>query len=380
MTNRNILILKFPYSSLFGGGEQHTINLVEGLRKKGFSFFLVSSCPVLLKEFKNRHWPAKKIWAPREPVSKGSLILFPFLAPYFFFRLFGLLINYRISRRISLLYCFSLTEKILITLPARILGIKVVWIEHVTTERWLALNPYKIFYRFSSRFAAIVAISEVIKKQLIREIRINPSKILVIYNGVDFPPVNFLDFKSRVNKKGFIIGVVARLEKEKGIEYLLRAVEIGQEVIPQIKLIVVGDGSQRKNLQWLASSIGISSKVQFVGFQENIKGWIRNFDALVLPSAIRESFGIVLIEAMANLRPVIASRIGGVTEIIEDKKTGLLVEPANAESLAQAIIYLHSHPQEVLEIIKHARAKVESSFTKDKMIDAFEKLFVTLLR
>ncbi|PIS42140.1 MAG: hypothetical protein COT24_04970 [Candidatus Kerfeldbacteria bacterium CG08_land_8_20_14_0_20_40_16] len=380
MTNRNVLILKFPYSSLFGGGEQHTLNLVEGLRKRGFSFFLISSCSVLLREFQNRNWPCKKIWAPKEPVAKGSVILFPFLAPYFLVRLFLLLIIYIANYRIKILYCFSLTEKILITLPARILGIKVVWIEHVTVERWLTLNPFKIFYRFYSHFAKIVAISEAIRKQLIEEIKINPKRILVIYNGVNLPPANFHDFKSRVNKKGFIVGVIARLEREKGIEYLLRAIEIVKEIIPQIKLIVVGEGSQKKNLQWLARSININNLVQFVGFQENIKGWIRNFDALVLPSAKRESFGIVLIETMANLRPVIASRIGGITEIIEDKKTGLLVEPANSEELAQAIIYLYNHPQEVLQIIKQARVKVESSFTKEQMINAFEKLFITLLR
>lgn len=380
MFNRNILILKFPYSSLFGGGEQHTISLVEELRKKGFSFFLISSCPVLLQEFKKRNWHNRKIWAPKEPVAKGSLLLFPFLAPFFFIRLFSLLITYRLNYRIKIIYCFSLTEKVLITFPARLLGLKVVWIEHVTPERWLSFNPLKIFYIWYSRFAKIVVVSQAIKNQLVENIKINLARITVIYNGIDLPIVNFHDFRSRVNKKGFIIGVVARLEEEKGIEYLIRAVEIVNKIIPQLRLIIVGDGSQRKNLQWLVSSIGISNQVQFVGFQKNTTGWIRNFDVLVLPSAKRESFGVVLIEAMASLRPVIASRIGGTTEIVEHHKNGLLVEPANSEELAQAIIYLYNNPQKVLEMIKSAREKVESSFSKKQMAESFEKLFITLLR
>lgn len=380
MTSRNVLILKFPYSSLYGGGEQHTLTLVEELRKRGFSFFLVSSCSILLKEFQKRNWPEQKIWAPKEPVSKGSLILFPFFAPYFFLRLILILFTYFVNYRIKIIYCLSLTEKILITIPARMLGIKVVWMEHVSIKRWLSLNPLRIFYSFFSRFAKIVAISQAIEKELIEELKINPARILVVYNGIDIPPVNIQDYKARIKKGEFIAGVIARLEKEKGIEYLLRAVEIVSKIIPKVKLVVVGDGSQKRNLTWLASNLNISRLVQFVGFQENIRQWIRNFDVLILPSAKRESFGIVLIEAMANLRPVIGSRLGGIVEVIEHQKTGLLVEPANSEELAQAIIYLHNHPEEVLTMIKNARAKVESSFTKEKMTIAFEKLFVTMLR
>lgn len=380
MAKRIVLILKFPFSSLFGGGEQHTLTMVEELRKRGFSFFLISSCPILLKEFQKRNWPTKKIWAPKEPVSKGSLILFPFLAPYFFLRLLFLLFIYRLNYRIRILYCFSLTEKILITLPARILGMKVIWVEHVSVKRWLTLNPYRVFYTLYSRFAQIIVISQAIKKELTEELKINPKRVVVIYNGIDIPPGNIHDFRVRVSKKGFIMGVIARLEKEKGIEYLLRATEIVSKIIPKVKLIVVGDGGQKRNLIWLANSLNIANQVQFVGFQQNIRQWIRNFDVLILPSSKRESFGIVLIEAMANLRPVIASRIGGTTEIIEHKKTGLLVEPGNSEELTQAIIYLYNHPEEALEMIKKARKKVELNFTKEKMVTALEKLFITLLR
>lgn len=380
MSRRNILILKFPYSSLFGGGEQHTLTLVEELRKRGFSFFLISSCSALLKEFQKRNWSCKKIWAPKEPVAKGSLVLFPFLAPYFFLRLLFLLIAYRINFKIRILYCLSLTEKILVTFPARLLGMKVIWVEHVSVKRWLTLNPFKIFYVFCSRFTKIVVISQAIKKELVYELKIKPERVMVIYNGIEIPSVNIQDFKARVNRKGFIMGVIARLESEKGIEYLLRATEIVSKIIPRIKLIIVGDGTEKRNLRWLANNLAIADHVQFVGFQQNVREWIRNFDVLVLPSAKRESFGIVLIEAMANLRPVIASRIGGITEIVEHKKTGLLVEPRDSESLAQAIIYLYNHPQEVIEMVKNARAKVESDFTKEQMAVAFERLFITLLR
>ncbi|MBU2229269.1 glycosyltransferase family 4 protein [Patescibacteria group bacterium] len=380
MSKQNILILKFPYASLFGGGERHTLTLVEGLRKKGFSFFFASSCPVLLKEFKERNWHSKKMWAPKEPVSKKSLLLFPFFAPFFFCRLTLLLLNYRFRNKVKIVFCLSLTEKILITVPARMLGMKVVWMEHVSANRWLTLNPLRVFYTMYARFAMIVVVSESIKSELIGKLHIQTKNIVTIYSGTDLPEVTLRDIKARVNRGEFIIGTIARLEREKGIEYLIRAIDIVKDIIPKIKLIVVGDGSERRNLNWLVNSLQMTERVQFVGFQDHINQWIRNFDVFVLPSAIRESFGMVLIDAMANLRPVVASKIGGIAEIVDHKETGILVEPKNSEEIANAIIYLYNHPEETVEIIKNARAKIETSFTKQKMLNEFEKLFIVLSR
>ncbi|MFA6272280.1 MAG: glycosyltransferase family 4 protein [Patescibacteria group bacterium] len=380
MSTKNILILKFPFSSLFGGGEKHTITMVEGLRNKGFSFFLVSSCSVLLKEFKRRDWYGKKIWAPKEPVSKLSIIIFPLLAPVFFVRLVILLLNFRIRHKTKTVFCLSLTEKILITLPARMFGMKVVWMEHVSPNRWLTMNPYRFFYTFYSRFAMTIVVSNAIREEFLEKLHMTPKRIMTIYNGVDMPEITMHDIRARINQGEFIVGTIARLEKEKGIEYLIRAIDIAKDIIPKIRLIIVGNGTERRNLNWLVNSLHMTDRVQFVGFQDHISDWIKNFDVFVLPSAIRESFGIVLIDAMANLRPVIASKIGGITEIVDHQETGILVEPKNPESIANAIIYLYNHPEETMEIIKKARAKVEENFTKQKMLDELEKMFIVLAR
>ncbi|MFA6392130.1 MAG: glycosyltransferase family 4 protein [Patescibacteria group bacterium] len=376
--SKNILILKFPFSSLFGGGEKHTISLVEGLSQKGFSFFLVSSCPVLLKEFKRRDWYGKKIWAPKEPVSKASIVLFPFLAPFFFIRLIILLTSFRFRKKVRIVYCLSLTEKILITLPARLLGMKVVWMEHVSPDRWLTMNPFRICYSFYSRFAMTIVVSNAIRNEFVKNIHIKPGRIITVYAGIDLPEYTMSDIRARVNEGEYIIGTIARLEKEKGIEYLIRAIELAKDIIPKIRLVIVGDGNEKRNLTWLTNSLHMTERIQFVGFQNHVDHWIKDFDVFVLPSAIRESFGIVLIDAMANLRPVIASRIGGIVEIVDHNETGILVEPKNPEAIANAIIYLYNHPEETMEIIKNARKKVETNFTKQRMFDEFETIFITL--
>lgn len=366
---QNILILKFPYSSLFGGGEKNTITVVEELQKKGFNFFLVSSCKVLLREFRKRHWHYKKLWAGIEPVSKFSVVFFLFLAPFIYIELFIVLIYYRLREKTTILYCLSLTEKLLMALPARILGYRVYWLEHVTTERWFSLNPWRFLYKWFSGLANIIVISRVIKDQLV-QMGIKEKRIKVIYNGVDLGI-----FKQREvyfdHRERFIVGVVARLEKEKGIEFLLQAVKITKEFIPQVRAIIVGDGPERKKLEWLSNQLDLKEIIQWVGYQDRIEKWYHYFDVLVLPSVKRESFGIVLVEAMAAGVPVIASKIGGTSEIIDDKLNGLLAKTGSTQDLADKIIYLYNNRAESRQMVKKAREKVENMFSLERMVRDF---------
>ncbi|XOU94273.1 MAG: glycosyltransferase family 4 protein [Candidatus Kerfeldbacteria bacterium] len=371
---KKVLILKFPYSSLFGGGEQHTLMLVESLLTKGFSFYLATSCPVLLEEFKKINWPAKKVWGGREPVSKGALLLWPFQAPFAFLNLLRHLLVYRISKKVKILYCLSLTEKILVTLPAKVLGMKVIWVEHVTIDRWLSLNPLKVFYKFLSRYVTIVAVSEVVKKQLIEKIGINEKNIVIIYSGV-----NIKKFAIHDNRWGeaarYNIGCIARIEKEKGIEFLIQAIKIVKEFVPFVRLIVVGDGKEKKKLAWLAERLGLKENIQWVGRQREIEKWYNYFDAYVLPSVIRESFGITIIEAMASGVPVIGSRIGGVPEIITHRENGLLAKPGDSGDLADQLMYLYNNRSEIRDMTIAARNLVEEKFSLERMARDYYLLF-----
>ncbi|HEC84645.1 MAG TPA: glycosyltransferase family 1 protein [Thioploca sp.] len=371
---KQVLIFKFPYSSLYGGGEKHTTLLVNELGKKGFVFHLVSSCPVLLQEFKKRKWSWKKTWAGKEPVSKGALLIWPLVAPFVFVNLFRILLSYRIKKKVTVLYCQSLTEKILATLPARMIGMKVIWIEHVTVERWLTKNPLRIFYRLFSRFVTIVVISRVIKEQLVQDIKIDKNKIEVVYNGIDLD-VFVMKNRRWENTARFNIGCVARLEKEKGIEFLIQAIKIVREFIPFARLIIVGEGSERKKLQWLAERLELKEAVQWVGHQEEIQKWYGYFDVYVLPSVTRESFGITLVEAMASGLPVIASRIGGTPEVIDHNKDGLLAEPGNSQDIADKLLYLFNNRSKTQEMVTTARSKVEERFSLERMARDFYLLF-----
>jgi len=370
----NILIFKFPYSSLFGGGERHTLLVVEELQKKGFNFFLVSSCPILLKEFKARKWPAFKTWGGVEPVARWALLVWPLVAPLALINLVFVLLYYRLRHKVKILYCLSLGEKILATLPAKILGMEVFWLEHVTVERWLSQNPLKVFYRMFSGMATVVVISKIIGKQLEEMVGIPKERIKVIYNGVDLSKFRLKEYRwgdvARYN-----IGCVARLEKEKGIEFLIQAVKIVREFIPFARLIIVGEGPERRKLMWLSERLGLKEIIQWVGYQREIEKWYGFFDALVLPSVKRESFGITLVEAMAMGIPVVASRLGGIPEIIDHKKNGFLAKPGDSQDLADQLMYLYNNRSEVRQMILAARKKIEDQFSLERMIRDFYLLF-----
>ncbi|MDD5040193.1 MAG: glycosyltransferase family 4 protein [Patescibacteria group bacterium] len=367
---QRILICKFPYSSLFGGGEQHTIQLVQGLEQKGFEFFLASSCRVLLYEFRKRKWHAQRWWAGPEPVSRGTLVLWPFTALFAGVSIVCMLVYYRIVRRVTILYCLSLTEKILATVPARMLGMKVLWIEHVTFDRWLTQNPLRYWYRLVSRLVTVVAVSNAVKQQLLDEIHVPARALTVIYSGIDCTKFVMRDRRWEQAAR-FNIGCVARLEKEKGLEFLIQAVKIIREFVPYVRLIIVGEGSERRKLVWLAERLGLNEAVQWVGRQREIEKWYGYFDAYCLPSVIRESFGITILEAMASGVPVVASRIGGIPEIVTHGVTGLLAEPGSSQSLADQLMSLYNDRLAAKDMSVAARRGVEERFNVDRMIRDF---------
>lgn len=371
-----VLLLKFPYSSRFGGGEQHTLLLARELDQRGTPFFFCGSCSVLLKEFRDRGWHATRFWAGKEPVAAWSLVLFPLTAPFAFVALAIALLFYRFAKKTRTLYCISFTEKVLLTPFARLLGMTVLWVEHIEVRRrrWLTLNPLRLPYRWWSRLATIIVISRVIESDLVA-MGVSPDRIRVVYNGIDLTPYANGNRRMSHWTKQFTVGAVARLEPEKGIAYLLRAFQKLLTVIPHARLLIVGDGSERKQLEWLGRQLGIGGQVQWVGFQKNIPGWMKHFDCFVLPSVGRESFGIVLLEAMASACPVVASNLGGIPEIVQNNQTGILVEPADSELLMQALLFLYRHPDMAMQLGLRGRVRVEEHFSLERSLEQLLAFF-----
>ncbi|MBI3120243.1 MAG: glycosyltransferase family 4 protein [Candidatus Kerfeldbacteria bacterium] len=373
MRMQRVLILKFPYASAFGGGEQHTIQLVEHLQKRGFVFFFVGSCTVLLEEFRKRYWHAQRAHLGKEPVSIFGLVVFTLLLPLEILVIFGILFYYRFRHGVRVIYCLSLGEKLLGTMIARILGMKVIWMEHLMIERWLRQNPYRPFYALWSRFAHVIAVSRAVKRTL-QEIGVRKQNIQVIYNGVDtdrFTP-------TPSTTRNVIIGALTRMAPEKGLDDLIRAFALAHAKCPGLQLHLYGKENPALLLQELAAKLHVSDAVLFKGFISDPRTVIPNFRAIVMTAHRRDSFGIAIAEAGAMGVPAIASDMEGFTEVIEDNKTGRIFPRRNIEKLLELLINVYDHPETWKHYGNNARARVVKYFSLTRMIDEFEKLFTSL--
>ncbi len=368
-----ILILKFPYSSQFGGGEKHTLQIAAGMKARGHEVFLASSCKTLLPLFYKERYRAARLWAGVEPVTPASALLFLFLAPFLALEFFFVLLWYRFRRKVRLAYCLSLTEKIIATPIARLLGMRVVWMEHVMVGRWLLWNPWRFFFAIFAPLVQVITVSNAVKESIVKA-GVASRRIAVIYNGIDVDVCEFVPALKNY-REHFTIGVVSRLHKEKGVEHAVQALKIIKEFVPNARLMVIGEGPERQNLVWLVKKLELSHCILFVGFQNDVAKWMKDFDIFVLPSVEKEAFGIVSLEALACGKPIVATRVGGIPEIVEPGRTGVLVEPRNPDMLAQAVINLHRHPEWRREMGILGRKLVEEHFSERGMINAFEAVF-----
>jgi glycosyltransferase involved in cell wall biosynthesis len=151
------------------------------------------------------------------------------------------------------------------------------------------------------------------------------------------------------------------------------------DVLPTTKFLIVGDGILREKLEEQIKNLDLGSSVIFTGTRKNIPDLLSAMDIFVLPSCSREGLGISIIEAMAAEKPVVATDIGGIPEVVKNGETGLLVLPRNPEALAQAIIELLRNPKKANTMGKKGRIRFKEKFTNKRMLSEVENLYVALI-
>ncbi len=220
-------------------------------------------------------------------------------------------------------------------------------------------------------------------KILLEKFHLIHSRVKVIYNGIDLQEEN-----NSVKKKGFlkeiglsgdekIVGFIGRLEKQKGVQYLIEAIKILNRENPSIYTLLIGDGKEKDTLERYSQYNGC--KAIFLGWKENASRYLDSFDLLVLPS-LWEGMPNVVLEAMKQGVLVIATSVGGNIEIIDDGKTGFLIKPGNSQLLAEKIkMVLSLSESEKASIIKNAKNKVMKNFNIQQMVKNFEYTYIGLL-
>jgi glycosyltransferase involved in cell wall biosynthesis len=268
----------------------------------------------------------------------------------------------------------------------------LVWGQHsqvATSEGWLAATAARWARPSADR---IVAVAEAVKESLAASERIPRERIAVIGNGVDAdrfrPPLagigsvlasRALRARLKVEPEALLVGAVGRLAPEKGLSFLVEALAVLRRArnLPAA-LLLAGDGPERPILERQAERLGLAGQVRFLGFQRQLETFYPALDVLAMPS-LEEASPMALLEAMACGCPVVASAVGGVPEILDQGRCGLLVEPASPVALAGALARLAADPALRRHLATEARTRILESYDLPAMIRRHEELYLSLL-
>lgn len=297
----------------------------------------------------------------------------------------------RVFRRFrpDVVHTHKYKDSILASIVARCMGVPhVVRIVHGLPEPFQGLRNVKMSaYMIADRFVTrrlvdkVIAVSSEIEQALGR--LYGQGRLVCIHNGIDLEAVRVTTQRADKRKewgvdgKAILIGTVGRLAPVKGHAVLLEAFRILSQFHPNVVLIFVGDGPLRVELEAEANRMGLGRTVIFSGHQEQSYDFINMMDVFVLPS-LHEGIPMVLLEALALRRPVVASRVGGIPEVLAHSYSGVLVSPNNPEELATAIQSLIENPSKAVAFGSSGRSQVESEFSADLMATRTAEMYRTL--
>ncbi len=351
------------------------------LRQKDFSFSLWSSKAPLAEQFRQKNWPVKKIYLGPDLGSKINTLLFVMALPFLQFKFLLALFGWKFKNSADIIACLNLNEKIIITLPARFLGFKVVWLE-CPEINYRGLNYFlAALYRLNSKFSKIITFSNFSKQQL-KNLGCDENKIELASPGArqalfQENIFNKLATANQANyhRKYFSVGAITALNQKQKIETIFQAIKISLTLVPNIQLIIIGDGEDRKSLLWLAKKMGIENLVWLVGEQEQLKKWLDSFDIfLATGDTLSLDNYANIIEAMAAGLPVLAPRNIGLEDVVLENKTGALLEADNSEMLARQIIKLHQDKKLRHYLGQNGRERAKQLFTMEKMVEKMESI------
>jgi glycosyltransferase involved in cell wall biosynthesis len=216
-----------------------------------------------------------------------------------------------------------------------------------------------------------IAVSEAVNKYL-QEIGIDPGRISLIHNAIEIPPNgqktrdHELFHRLGWGDAEYVLITVARLEAVKGLTVLIEALRQVMPEYPHLRALLVGDGRARAELEKQAQQSGLNDRIHFAGFRDDITALLAGSDAFCLPS-LSEGLPYALLEACAAELPVLASRVGGMAEVLTHKETAYLVPPADAGALADGLRWLLNDPQ-AAALGQQARAWAQQNFNQEDMI------------
>lgn len=343
-----------------GGVETGTLDLSKELLKKGHKVLVVSGGGRMVKTLLDMGARHVKL-----PVHKKSLVTI-----FKMIKKLKLIIN---EERIDIVHARSRVPAIIAFFASRLTNAKFITTAHGYYSTH-ALSRVMSWGRF------IIVASTVMGRHMIEDFGVPRERIRFIPRGVDLEKFIFNPPNPSHAKSEYKIGVVGRITPIKGHAFFLQAIARVVRIFPKIKILIVGEAPQDKpeykeNLKALVKRLDIEKFVEFLGSRHDIPDIMSQLDLLVLPSVGQEAFGRVIIEAGASGVPVISTKIGGVIDIVDDRRTGILVKPGDIMEMVNSIIKLLKDRELAKDFAVEARKKVEKEYSLTRMAENTIKLY-----
>jgi len=274
-----------------------------------------------------------------------------------------------------------------VSLATKLSGAKLVWhLNDVRNPKLLKPILLPLLYFLPNRVATA---SEVVHRNYFGEGKNSVNNSTILYPPVDttkfHPGYNVEGIRNELRLKGQdkIVGTVGNINPAKGYEYFFSAARFVKEAFPEVKFLVVGKRLETQEKYWqrlhtLIVDLEIKDDIILAGYRADIPEVTNAMDIFVLASVL-EAAPIVVLEAMACAKPVIATRVGGVPELVIDGETGILVPPKQPEAIAKAVLYLLNHPKEAGEMGLKGRQRVTDHFNLAMCAQRHEEIYNTVL-
>ena len=275
---------------------------------------------------------------------------------------------------IDIIHCHGIKPDLYASLAARHTNVRLVSTCHLwafdSKKDWLISALERCILHAIDR---VVVVSD----HMVPQLRRFGVRADVVYNGIDLQPFSGSDsdFRSRMNWRGRpLIGAIGRLAPQKGLQYLLRAAPEVLRENPNALFVLVGDGPDRGTLEAEATYLGIRGSVYFLGVREDIPELLSSMDVVVMPS-LSEGLPMALLEAMASGRAVVASRVGAIPNVIEERVNGIMLSPGDVSGLTAALRDLLKNRELRVALGQKARETVASRFSAASMAKRYLEVY-----
>ena len=365
---RRIRVVEVLATGTNGGAQEHVISLMTRLDPARFEASVVSlSAGSAVRKLERAGFDVTVIDEPDDAVAVGALVA------------------HLLDVRPDVIHTHMYRADVLGTKAAIALAEsghhRPYVVSTVHSSRIRSAADREILRALTPQMDQLIAVSRSIERKIVDEHR-DGAPVRLIYNGVDLDrydhqePCCTLRDEYGMEPGSQIVGVVARLEPEKGHQTLLDAWPLVLRDVPDAYLLIVGEGSRRDFLEQRAQENRVAHRVVFTGRRDDVPAVTAALDVAVLPSH-REAQGLSILEAMALSRPVVASDVGGIPEMIEDGVTGLLVPHDQPDALAAAIVRLLTDHSLADTIARAGHDLVHDRFCIELMVRSVEEIYET---